>query len=202
MPAFVKLTFRGNSPSANWFTFCWSTENGTPSDLQDLANLERDTFNGEFASFLSPNYSLSLMTAIWWPNFDTVALPTISLPVTPVVGTDTGNDLDPRQTLMLEFKTQLAKPAPQKKRCFIGRYTENRNDAGGPANGVVGNMVDWANSHINPLTPNGHQFNPVSLALQQTLGGDVIVARAANLVSYLLPTGWAWVRSRGVGRGI
>lgn len=202
MPSFVQLTFRGQIPQACWFTFSWSTENGVISDISDLASSERDSFNGEFAGVLSDTFTMNQMSAIWWPAIDTPAFPTQTISVATVTGTDDADELDARQTLMIEFKTFLAKPSPQRKRCFIGRYTEDSNDGGVPAGATTDAFVDWADSHISPLVINTHTFTPVSLQKAQNPEGGVVINGFGTLVDYLLPTDWAWMNSRRNAKGI
>lgn len=198
----LELTYNGYSGSANWFSFYYETSDGTTSDIQDLCQNARDQLNGEVGAVLNNSFAMSRMTVMWWPSLTSPALPKFTVAVTPMSGLDVSTPLASRQTVLVEFKTNLAKPAPQKKRCFVGRYGELGNDNGFPTGDVTDALTAWAEQMLIPVLRNGHTFTPV--AIRKVIDADhhVVVTESEPIASYLPPTKWAFVRTRDAGRGI
>lgn len=196
--ALVQLTFNGFSGGANWFTFHWFTNDGVVADLQQLAEGERDLLNSTVGPTFTTSWAMARMTALYWPNFNVNPLPAIPLDVVDMSGGDPTDPQAARQTMLVEFKTNLAKPAPQKKRCFVGRYGEGNSASGIPSTVITTALTTWAAAHLLPTTVNGHIFTPC--VLRKNVLGQV--TDAPGLVNYLINQKWAFVRSRDTGRGI
>lgn len=197
--AFVTLIHKGTGgggAGASWFTFHWFTSDGVPSEAQTLAEAMRDRLNGNLQAFLSNSWSLGRIDSIWWTGLNVPALPTQVHTVNTIVGAISTDSMSPRQTMMIEFKAFSLKP--NRKRCYIGRYSESQNEATGiPSSALIAAVQGYADDMLTTHNLSGHDYVPV--VLRKDAEGRVTAYN--QLTSHLVQTKWAFLRSRDVGRG-
>lgn len=197
---FVNLTFKGQNTqigSANWFTFGFYTSDGVVTECQTLAEAMRDRFNGNMRDRLSQYYLMNRIDSQWYPSLNSEPFPTQVHTVDDVAGIQVGHQLAPRTTLLIEFKAFSTKP--NRKRCYVGLYTEDVNDPDGtPGSVLISSLQAFGDDMVSPHNLSGHTYSPAVLRISS----ENRVTAYNILTSHLVSNKWAFLRSRDAGRGL
>lgn len=108
-----------------------------------------------------------------------------------IVGLATADRLANRLCLLVQFSRSA--PAPNRKRIYLGPFTEDNNSAGGPGNGIVASLTTMASYLVDTTNLNG---KPAAYAVGRYVGTPPYIPTAYQLATYLVSPKWASLRSR------
>ena len=204
MPHIIQLTVMGEctDSGANYSTFAFQSAAPTIDPLASmnaLATNLRGLISNRLEGFLSSLYGFGYIRGRYWPDLNQPSLPTQVLGVTRLDGNATDAALAPRQTLLAQFSSFTL--APNRKRLYLGRYTEASNDTDGtPASNLIADYQQLCDDLLAPWQPiNGEWWGFSVLRINQVNGH----CTGANLLtSHLVNNKWAFLRTRDAARGI
>lgn len=173
-------------------SFAWVGDNAILADAEDLADLYTAAMSSAFDFAWSTSYGYQTFSINMW---DAVANDPLNpgIPYSGVSGTgDANGDLLPQGTaLLLNFKA-YGQP-PNRKRMYIGGFTEGSSTAGGLPDATLRaagqDVIDYL---LGTLTVNTHDYLPIVLRL----GPDGEYVNHRVLDSGFVSVNWARLSSR------
>lgn len=187
----------GSGAGSSFFQQWLYGPDGVADDAEDIVTHLRGTLDTYLRPQLSDSWSVSRFDAVFYPALGEEPYPTQVFTPTALVGGQNYTALAPRQTMLVEFKAFAQKP--NRKRCYVGRYTENNNDVAGiPNSATVAAVQAWADHSLFEVNVNAHAWQFAVCRVDPQTG---YVTAYHELNSHLVQTKWAFLRTRDVGHG-